>query len=164
MRKEQILYRRGFRITESGDIINPKGVVITGYKNNGYITIGFRIGNKSCRCSASRIQAFQKYGNLIYAEGVEVRHFNGIKTDNSWGNILIGTASQNQMDIPESIRIARSIYASSFIKKHDDVKISEFHQKNGNSYKKTMSEFGISSKGTLHFILKKHKEQTLTKN
>ena len=158
MKIEKILFNKGYRITQSGIILNPKGIEIKGViNNNGYIAINTRVGieSKQKSCGVHRLQAYQKYENEMYKEGIEVRHLNGIKTDNSWDNILIGTHSENMMDIPEHIRIAKAVYASSFNKKHDKEAIIKWYKENGKSYKKTMHEFNISSKGTLHFILNK---------
>ena len=62
------------------------------------------------------------------------------------------------MDVPKETRINRSIKAShSYIMKWDEndvVNIKKFYNET-KSYKKTMSEFGIKSTGTLFFILHK---------
>ena len=84
----------------------------------------------------------------------EVRHVNADRGDFSWDNILIGTHSQNMMDIPEHIRLAKALHATSHVRKYDKGEVRKFY--NGcKSYKKTMEQFDISSKGTLHFILNK---------
>lgn len=157
MKQEQLFYRLGYRISEAGIVMNPKGKVLKGTISNGYLVFSIRGKEKSSlKMSFHRLQSFQKYGMLIYKDGVEVRHKNGDRRDNGWDNILIGTRSENQMDIPESIRISRSLYGASFIRKYKREDVIKFHRSNGNSYKKTMEEFGISSKGTLHFILNKN--------
>lgn len=154
MEREEIAYRVGYRITESGNILNKKGVIISGSTTQyGYKMINVIYKNKRIHCFVHRIQAFQKYGQKLYEKGIEVRHLNGIKTDNSYENILIGSHHENMMDRPESIRISFAIYAASFLKKYDNEKVRLFHENNGRSYKKTMSEFNISSKGTLNYIL-----------
>lgn len=94
----------------------------------------------------------QKYGDKLFEKGIETRHKNGIKTDNSWNNILIGNHSQNMMDIPKQIRVKKALHASSFLVKHNKDEIKKYHEKY-KSYKKTMDKFNISSKGTLHYIL-----------
>ena len=102
--------------------------------------------------SCHRLQAYQKYGDKIYEDGVEVRHNNGESLDNSWCNILIGSHSDNMMDIPKQIRIKKALHATSFIRKYDKKEVKDFYTIN-RSYKKTMDEFNISSKGTLYYIL-----------
>lgn len=156
MTKEQLAYKRGFRITESGDVIGPRGSVLKKRVNpNRYYTFAVRKPKqqKNYRIGYHRYQAFQKFGTEMYKDGIVVRHLNGDCLDNSADNIAIGTRSDNSMDIPEQIRYAASLHATSFCRKHDKNKIREFHKTSGRSYKKTMQEFNISSKGTLHFIL-----------
>lgn len=154
MKKEEIFYSKGYRITEYGAILNPKGIEIQGYTDGrGYKRLKLHIGKKYLECDVHRIQAFQKYGELLYQEGIEVRHFNGIKLDNSYNNILIGTHQENMLDIPEAIRVNKAIYATSFMKKHNKEEVKKFYKENGNSYKKTLEAFNISSKGTLHYLL-----------
>lgn len=157
MNKEQYLFKKGYRITEQGVVLNPKGNEVTGYVNShGYRSFGFRdkTGN-SKRCDFHRLQAFQKYGEVIFVTGVQVRHKNNDKFDNTFENILIGTNHQNQMDIPEHIRHSRALHAASFIRKYNREEVKKFYHDSGRSYKKTMEAFDISSKGTLHFILNK---------
>jgi len=154
MKKEQKAYRKGYRVTSEGELVSCKGEIINGCINNcGYVRFAFRYNGKKIYCNVHRLQAFQKYGNVLFLDGVVTRHKNSLKTDNSYENILIGTHSDNQMDIPEHIRLCRSLHATSFIRKYNKVEVSKFHHDNGNSYKKTMAHFNISSKGTLHFIL-----------
>ena len=149
-RKEVIAYKRGYRVTEYGQALNPKGEDI-GHSGN-YCWIKIRINGKSTHVSIHRLQAFQKYGYELFEEGIETRHLNGDGTDNSWDNIVIGTHSENMMDIPEQVRIKRAKYASSYLKKHNKEDIKKFHSIS-KSYQKTMEKFKITSKGTLHYIL-----------
>lgn len=154
MRKEVIAYKKGFRVTVKGDLIGLNGNKRSLYNNKGYYCFTLRFEGVSINIRVHRLQAFQKYGMSLYDEGIITRHKNSISTDNSYDNILIGTASDNMMDVPEEIRIARSIHAASFLKKYNNDKIKKYH-KIDNSYKDTMDHFDISSKGTLHFILNK---------
>lgn len=153
MKIEQIAFKRGYRVTEEGVLINPKGDEIGVIGSRGYHNSQLRVSGKSTHVSTHRLQAYQKYGEAMYNEGIEVRHLSGIRLDNSWANIAIGTHSQNMMDIPKQVRIKRAQYATSFVRKHDKETIKAFHKKH-QSYKKTMAKFNISSKGTLHYILK----------
>jgi hypothetical protein len=59
----------------------------------------------SINIAIHRLQAFQKYGDLLYEEGTVVRHLNGDPGSNAWDNIAIGTMSDNMFDIPKQIRI-----------------------------------------------------------
>lgn len=151
MRVEQVAVSKGYKVTEEGQLINPKGKEI-GTIVEGYYETFIRVDKKRVKLKPHRLQAYQKYGKALYGGGVVVRHKNGDSSDNTWGNILIGTQSDNMMDMPEEKRRKRANHATSFMRKHDKEKIKKFHKKE-KSYKLTMEKFGISSKGTLNFIL-----------
>lgn len=153
MRIEEIFYKIGYRVLSNGNAVNKKGDKVGSY-NRDYAHLTARNNGVWIRCKIHRLQSFQKYGKKMYEEGIMVRHLNGEKHDNSWENIAIGTLSQNMMDIPEDIRLAKALYATSFVRKYDKKDVKLFYEK-CKSYKKTMKEFNISSKGTLHYILNK---------
>lgn len=155
----KIAYKKGYRVCLDGSIVTPKRTNKTRISTSGYPVFYVRSKNRAEQVLVHRLQAYQKYGDKMFEKGIEVRHSNGVRTDNSWDNILIGTHSDNMMDIPKHIRIAKAVHASSFNKKHKHEDIIDFHNKNGRSYIKTMTEFNISSKGTLHFILNKNAKQ-----
>lgn len=153
---EKKAYERGYRITDDGKVIGLKGQEIGSYSQNGYKKFKIRYNSDvELHVNAHRLQAYQKYGEEIYTTGTVVRHLDNDKTNNSKENIEIGTVKDNCMDQPEHVRVARAKHAASFIKKYDEVKVIDFYN-DCQSYKKTMEEFGISSKGTLHYILKKN--------
>jgi hypothetical protein len=159
--KDKVLfaYRVGYRISEQGEITNPKGNIIKGSKNKeDRIYINIRCEHSFLRIPAHRLQAYQKFGDKIFDDKLVVRHLNGKPYDNSFLNIEIGTPSQNMMDRPADIRMAHSKHASYFNKKHNHEEILEFYN-NCKSYKKTMDKFNLTSKGTLNFILKKYKQE-----
>ena len=156
MKIEEIAISRGYVVTEDGVFLNSKGVEIGNVDKQGYLQSSIRVNKKAVSFYAHRLQAFQKYGDKLFSNGVVTRHINGNSLDNSWNNIAIGTHSENMMDIPEQIRIKRAKYASSFLKKYNNEEIIEFHN-SCRSYKKTMEKFSISSKGTLNYILKKNR-------
>lgn len=149
-------YKKGYRVLVCGGVVNQSGEMVRLTKNSrGYLKFSIRHNKKSVTVFVHQLQAFQKYGDALYKSGVLVRHINGNPMDNSYQNIEIGSHSDNMMDIPESVRYAKSLHASSFVQKHDAQKIAAYYLGNGKSYKKTMQHFGISSKGTLNYILKK---------
>ena len=154
MNREQIAYKKGYRVLMDGTPISKRNQ-LSGSNCNGYIRLGIRIEGKKDYVMVHRLQAYQKYGDKMFEKGIVVRHLNGNPKDNSWDNIAIGTASQNMMDIPAHIRMAKSLHATSFHRKHDKETIRKYYESNGLSYKKTMEKFNISSKGTLWFILNK---------
>lgn len=157
-RKKWVLeaHRRGYRIKD-GVILNPWGDALEGWvkpypNSNGYRYIA--LGGCS-KAAVHQMVAFQKFGfRWLYAD-VHVRHLDGNSLNNRDENIEIGTASDNQMDQKPEARRRRAIHASSFQQRFPNVlQIRAFYQ-GCRSYKKTMARFGITSKGTLFFILNK---------
>jgi len=146
-------YDRGYRVTLDGSVRGVRVAELSLSKNSkGYLSFNMRFDDKVTRIFIHRLQAFQKYGNKIFEEGILVRHLDGDSENNSRDNILIGSASDNMMDIPKKDRIKKSLYATSFVRKYDQKSVKEFHKIN-RSYRKTMEKFNISSKGTLNYIL-----------
>lgn len=148
---EKIASKRGYMVSEEGKLYNPKGKEIGTYYN-GYLGTSIRIKGKQKNFTAHRLQAYQKYGDLLYEDNILVRHLNGDSTDNTWNNIAIGTQSDNMMDIPKQIRIKKALHATSFMRKYDKEEVRQFYS-SCKSYKETMKQFKITSKGTLHYIL-----------
>jgi len=109
MNKEQIAYERGYRVTKDGDLLNPEGLKIGCINSRGYNNTRIGFNEKTLYIATHRLQAYQKYGNKLFEDGIVVRHLNGNKSDNCWNNIAIGTSKDNSMDIPKEIRIKRSI-------------------------------------------------------
>lgn len=151
---EVIASRRGFTVSEEGLLYNPKGEQVGNYvDSNGYFNANLRTKKRNTNMlKVHRLQAYQKYGNKLFEEGIQVRHLDGNKENNTWNNIAIGTQSENQMDIPKQIRIKRALTASSNIRKYNKEEVKKFHRVS-KSYKRTMEKFNISSKGTLNYIL-----------
>lgn len=153
MRLEGYAKEKGYYVTKEGKCFSPKGNELNKDINkDGYMQFAIRVGKTTRKVMIHRLQAYQKYGEDLFNEGMVTRHLDGVHANNSWDNILIGTHSQNMMDIPKEKRLAKANHATSFWRKHDKSKVKEFHSKS-RSYKKTMEEFNISSKGTLNFIL-----------
>lgn len=149
-------YNKGYRVLSDGTLINKNGKILKpSIRSSYYFATSLRYYGKLKQINVHRLQAYQKFSDKIFVKGIEVRHLNGNSKDNSWDNIGIGTASENQMDIKQEIRISRATYASSFIKKHNHEEIYDFY-KNNKSYKLTMEKFNISSNGTLNYIIKKY--------
>jgi hypothetical protein len=151
---EKIAYEMGYRVTEKGNVIsmiNKERKL--DLNKHGYYRFSIKINKNSVRaCMVHRLVAFQKFGEKIYEEGIEVRHKNNIRTDNSYDNILIGSHSQNMLDLPKEDRQKYAEYATSFIRKYDKKEVQAYHSIS-RSYKDTKEHFGIKSSGTLHYVL-----------
>lgn len=153
MDKIQIVYNRGYRVTESGEVISPfkSNPLKTYLSKNGYPNFGVRFDGRTRPVAIHRLQAYQKFGARMFAEGIVVRHLDGNPRNNSRDNIAIGTARDNRMDIDPSIRMASALKATEKIRKYNKKAVKEYYRLNG--WTDTMVHFGITSKGTLSYIL-----------
>ena len=151
---ERILINLGYKIDKNGVCYSKSGKILKGTINrsSGYIMISIRLDNKTIKVSIHRLQAYQKYGEEMYVKGIEVRHLNGIRTDNFYDNIKIGTSSENKFDIPIEIRLYKSSNAN---KKYSNIIVNEIKECyiSGYSYKEIKNKYNISSNGTLAYIL-----------
>ena len=148
---------KGYYVDKDGSVwYNGKQRVLTPH-NNGrqkpYYQFAIKLNNgKVKNVKVHKLQAYQKFGDKIFEKGICVRHLNDNSLDNSWDNIEIGTNSDNMMDIPKEKRIAHGRLAASYLIKFDADKVKNFYFE-CKSYKKTMEEFGIKSRSTLHNII-----------
>lgn len=93
------LIKEGYTIEMSGVVRNPKGDTISGSKSDGYFKFSVRTDfTTSYAMRFHKFQAYVKYGDKIFEKGQVVRYLNGVKDNNSYDNIVIGSQTQNMMD------------------------------------------------------------------
>lgn len=157
MEKEQIAFENGYRVDEDGNLINKKGKFLKGHLRNGYYCFNVYSGTKRLFVRTHRLQAYIKYGDKMFDDGIIVRHLNGDSKDNSFGNISIGTQHDNMMDIPKNLRIAHAKKASSFtcVYSNKDVDDIKYLLSIGTTWKDVMKKYNITSKGTMSYIINK---------
>lgn len=145
-------YENGYRVI-NGIVYNPIGVKLFGVPDSkGYMMFSPK---KYDKVFIHRLVAYQKYGNMIFENGIQVRHLDGNKKNNLDNNITIGNQSQNMMDISVELRIKKSINAATKRRRFTDEEIIQIKKDYElfQSYDKTMNKWNISSKGTLYYIL-----------
>ena len=99
--------KRGYRVTEKGQLLSPKGAVLRPHENSsGYLSFGLRMGLRRGNVTVHRLQALQKFGPEVFSKDLVVRHLDGDKKNNSRENIGLGTPSDNALDIPVEQRKA----------------------------------------------------------
>ena len=149
-------YEKGYRVVD-GKAYNPTGrelKLCVRKKENNYLYFGVKYNGACFSIFVHRMVGYQKYKDKMFEEGLLLRHLNSNSLDNSEKNILIGTASDNMMDIDVNIRRLRSSNAN---KIHNHKEIIELH-KSGKSYSDIMRLTGIKSKGTISFIIRESME------
>lgn len=159
MRTEEFAYNLGYRVTRKGILLNSNGEEMScRLDKHGYYERTLRVNSQDKKWThlmIHRLQAYQKYGDKIYEPGIQVRHFNGNSKDNSFENIGIGSASENQMDKPKDVRIGLSkIAAKNLPLRYPLNKIAsiKIDRAKGMSYRELMRKYDISSKGTISYI------------
>ena len=158
-KSEQQAADLGYTITHDGTcVIGPFGRKVALVKTCARkppVYLRFYIGPKITRkqVRVSRFQAWFKFGVKIYETNQVVRHLDGNSMNNHWDNIGIGTQSENMLDVLKDTRMRTSMNATSHVRKHDHAAIIAHFQEFG--FKATMIEFGLTSKGTLSFIINK---------
>lgn len=108
-----IAKNKGYTIDKNGDVYGPSNIKLKLYLKNGYYSFAIRIANTRSmqRIPVHKYQAYIKF-NILSSIKLHVRHKNGISTDNSWGNILIGSSSDNSNDKKPEVRKDASLQAS----------------------------------------------------
>lgn len=154
---------KGYSIDTNGNVFGPRGIVKLRKATHGYYVFSYNGGRfKTITISVHRYQAFHKFGDKIFEKGLSVRHLDGDELNNEWGNLELGTHSENMMDKPQQQRLSHAIDSSTHIRRFSDQEVGEIRDfyKKKKSYKETMEKFGIASKGSLHFLLNNQYQTT----
>lgn len=151
-------FEKGYSVDENGNVFYKNKKRSLNLSKRGYYNFTVRLKQPNCkdvltRVFVHRLQAYQIYKELMFVEGVEVRHLDNNKQNNSPLNIGIGTHSENMLDIDKDKRLSQAIAATAYVKKHNHEEIIKLYNE-GNSYKNIMQKFNIKSKGTISFIIK----------
>jgi len=140
----------GYRVDREGVLFGVTNNIMKVTPNkHGYLRFSIRYEGGKYKVLLHRIQAYQKYREQVFNKNIVVRHKDGNKLNNSWSNILIGTASDNRMDIPKDKR--RELASNP---KHSHKAIIKDREL-GLTYQELMLKYNISSKGTISFIINK---------
>lgn len=166
----QILYAKGmqrerivlevlrYTIDKEGVLRNRNGKKVGSLDRQGYEKIYITLLGKKTTVFTHRIQAYNKFKQEMYKKGIQVRHLNDVKTDNSYDNIELGTARDNYQDrgldkIRASQKVATEaskVYSDELVKE-----IKQYYKDNNNKQKQTMQKYNISNSSTLWYILNK---------
>lgn len=158
-------FSEGYDINEKGELIRKDLTIKNKFRigKNGYYNVTLRLPScEKADVKIHKLQAYKKYGEEMFKKGIVVRHFDGDRLNNTWDNILIGSYSDNQMDIPKESRVNSAIKATRQMQDntrsyeercliYDDLNL-------GLTYSEIMKKYNISSKGTLSFMKNKSLE------
>jgi len=111
---------RGYRVTSTGDVIGLRGRKLDlCVGSTGYLQTGIATGGRRITLTVHRLVAYCKYGVALF-DAECVRHLDGNPLNNSWDNVVLGTHSENMIDIPVSVRLAKGQVAARATRKLTD--------------------------------------------
>ena len=156
------LYKRGYRCNKEGEIISARGTNLKFYSGlREYFTFNVRCikisrVRKVYSIRAHRFIAYCKYKEKLFEVDC-VRHLNGDPLDNSWDNIVIGSFSENSMDIPEELRLEKARNAARVLRKltEDEVKQLRSDREEGFKYSELCDKYGISKSAVSYIVNRK---------
>lgn len=106
--------KKGYRVTKNGRVVSSRGTIRKLYVHKRKPGSGgrtrpsyykFSVNVKGSKNSVSievhKLAAYQKFGEISFEKGVQVRHMNNDSLDNSLSNIQLGNQSQNSRDKAE---------------------------------------------------------------
>ena len=90
-------YEHLYRVSSDGQVIGPRGHVLRGNTNqDGYRMVGLRGVGKPKNVTIHKLVARAFIGD---PDGLEVRHGDGDKKNNSTSNLSYGTHQENMVDL-----------------------------------------------------------------
>lgn len=138
----------GFHVLEDGRVVSPRGTVLSpGQDSRGYRAFSIKLaGGCSKRVCVHQLAAYQKYGAALFLPGMETRHLDGNKLNNSLDNIAIGTHHDNIMDMAPKVRITKALQAAAKRRKLDahTVNALRLDYMGGMSYAGLTARYGIT--------------------
>ena len=98
----KIAFEKGYRVSECGNSVTyrerERKLQVKNNFNKPYFRFSVNIEGKSTNIMVHRLQAYQKYKNRAFINGIVIRHKNDNSLDNSKKNILLGTQQQNMVE------------------------------------------------------------------
>jgi hypothetical protein len=158
-KNEKLAYELGYRVVD-GVPYSYTGRQLKINSSSGYEVFDITVGKRSTgdrhnvKIFIHRMVAYQKYGDELYEHEV-VRHLDDNGLNNSGDNLALGSHENNRYDMPPNKRLKFAVNASQNNRKFSDNDMDEIRRFHNGSYKETMEQFDISSKGTLWYILNK---------
>lgn len=145
-------YNKGYRVI-SDKVFSPWRELKPGTRKDGYKRFCIRNSEgKRIAILVHRLMGYQKYGDEIFNEEIEVRHLDGNASNNNETNIVIGSPSDNALDKSPEVRLNSALSGSLATKIHDHESVIAYRNE-GHTYDDIMKKFGISSKGTVSYII-----------
>lgn len=152
-------YEKGYRALDDGTVMGPRGVRALRRRSRltRYLVFTFRSGHETRSVFVHQLVAYEKYGDRAFLETVQVRHLDGDYTNNSYGNVAIGSPSENWFDVVAAKRQERGRFAAAFRRRLTDEQAAVVRRRVAAGERQTVvaRELGLA-KSTVHYIVAGH--------
>ncbi len=163
-RHAEIAYKMGYRATDT-EVISFTGKSVSVKSDGGYPEFGFRpsvklVGRRlMIKMAVHKLAAYQKFGEKVFEEGLEIRHMDGNRLNFSQSNLELGTPTQNWFDRPEiqRIKISKSAAKARQVLPEGTIASIKNDRCFGMTYKSIGEKYGISKRQACHFCTYEHK-------
>lgn len=137
-----------------GGVISPSGRSRKlDLDKHGYPRFSVKFNSSPTGLPVHRLAAYQKFGEAMFEDGIQVRHLDGDPANNKLENIAVGTQSENMLDRPREVRIAHGRLSGRARSRLSDQDVIDIRQKfsKGAPLSQIMREYGIA-KSTASYI------------
>lgn len=143
----RLAYSKGYRVTEDGRVIGPRGVERKPIDNGGRYVVTVRTGKHagSYPVPVHLLAGYQRFGEDALSSGVEVRHLDGDAYNNGEANLALGSHHDNMMDIPPNVRKEHALKGARVRRRMTLQQAEEIRAKyaQGVGYKKLCEEYHL---------------------
>lgn len=146
----KLAFDKGYRVNAEGNVVSPSGRIrkCTLRRRENDTRLWFTVNTGQAGfvrpIPVHKLQAYQKFGEELFAPGIVARHLDGDALDNRPENIAIGTASDNMLDRPVVARKEHAAHAASHNIAHDWKAIEADYRDNGLGFGKLSAKYKIS--------------------
>ena len=98
--------------------------------------------------------AYLKFGEQVFESGLQIRHRDGVPSNNAWDNILLGTPTENMYDRPAEDRQKHAQKAADAQKRLSDEEVRQLRRDRvaGLTYRELRAKYKIP-KSSISYIL-----------
>lgn len=155
-------YAKGYRVSDVGDVVSPTGRRVRSARSSrphsrSYFCIrlsGVERNKSRVSVFVHKLAAYQQFGDAAFGVGIHVRHLDGDSSNNRPDNLALGSPSDNFMDQPREIRVARARHAASArrLLSQDQADSLRSDRALGAKYADLMTKYGVGKSTVAQII------------
>lgn len=145
---------RGYRVVD-GRVRGPSGRVLAlRLDKAGYDRFGMKVDGRTVNVMTHRLAAFQRFGESMVADGIEVRHLDGNAHNNREDNLLLGSHLENMRDRDPLARLDHAVRTARVRRRltDDEALALRADRKAGMEYRRLATKYSVSL-GTAHYVV-----------